>query len=743
MFVKFNNLKFKNILSYGNNENVVNFEPGMTLISGKNGNGKCVRRNTVIKIKATRQDTLLKWYSYTFNKNSYFSCKSINEEFVTTVGDVSDFYRIYPACIGHFEVSTRFGYKTIEFACITSFNSDIIRIETENRYIETSPDHLLFVSGKWIQTKFLKKGDTLETEAGLEKIKKTSRLDFVEDLYDLQVQDVHEFFANGVVSHNSTMIDALSFCLYGKPYRKIRINDLINRRNRKKLYTECNFTIGDDEYKIVRTLQPNSIEMWKNGVETEKLSSKKLNQEEINKIIGLDYSLFRNIIALSINYNKAFLALEIAEKRDIIESIFNIKIFAEMLKKLKTNNSNLKVQNQVNISQISILETTIKTLANQIKNVEKTKSTFDSDKAERIKELNLEFSQKQEHYKQLQKENKELAKKIAEIESLLDTTDFSHEASELNTLIKLSVKQFNDNLSKIELFDNNAICPDCGSVLDHKHKIQEITRLNSENDKLKNDVSNAKNNKSELANRYRINEDRKSEITKYKNKITTNNNEIEHIKRTAVRINSDIKKENERIFDFDDVQLKSDYESKKNDYTAVHSEYVNIADDIKYNDFALNILSDQGIKAFFFKRLVPILNQKINGYLDIFELPLQINFNDMMEENITMIGSKENISYMSFSEGEKKRIDIAIMLSFIDTTKVISNWNCNLLAFDEILDSSTDSDGLDKIMGAVKQMTIEQTNLCCYIISHRDNDHENYTRKIIVKKVGGFSSINA
>jgi DNA repair exonuclease SbcCD ATPase subunit len=96
---------------------------------------------------------------------------------------------------------------------------------------------------------------------------------------------------------------------------------------------------------------------------------------------------------------------------------------------------------------------------------------------------------------------------------------------------------------------------------------------------------------------------------------------------------------------------------------------------------------------------------------------------------------------MSFSEGEKKRIDIAIMLSFIDTTKTISNWNCNLLMFDEILDTSIDSEGLDKIMGAIKQMTIDDSKLCSYIISHRDNDHENYSRKMIVKKVGGFSTI--
>ena len=165
------------------------------------------------------------------------------------------------------------------------------------------------------------------------------------------------------------------------------------------------------------------------------------------------------------------------------------------------------------------------------------------------------------------------------------------------------------------------------------------------------------------------------------------------------------------------------------------------SEEMKYSEHAQNILSDQGIKSFFFKKLVPILNAKINRYVDLFELPIQINFNDCMEETITVIGESNPISYTSFSEGEKKRIDIAIMLSFIETTKIASNWNCNILMLDEIFDSSVDGDGLDKIMGAIKQMTIDDSKLCCYCISHRDNDHENYTRKLFIKKTNGFSTI--
>jgi len=542
-------------------------------------------------------------------------------------------------------------------------------------------------------------------------------------------------------SGKSTIIDALSFCLYGKPYRKIKINELINRRNKKKLYTECSFLIGTDRYKIIRTLIPNTIEIYKNDVSLEKLSSKKLNQEEINKIIGIDHNLFRQIIALAINYNKGFLALEAAEKRDIVESIFNIKVFAEMVKKLKNNNATLKVQSQLHIGQISILESTIKTLKTQINNIEKTRLTFDIDKKTNIDRLNLEFSNKETEYKQLLEENKTLKEKNEELTSTLFSIDFQVEVSEINGILKFAEKQIIDATEQLELLESNVHCPFCNSELTESHKETEQIRLNKIISDCKKDILQAKEKRSILSQQYTSNENIKKEILKNETKLNSNKLKISYIKTEVKRIVTELEKEENKEFNFDDTSLKADYEQKIESYKTISSEYSKVQEDIKYNDFALNILSEQGIKSFLFKKLIPVLNVKINHYLDLFDLPVSINFNDMMEENITNIGGKENISYMTFSEGEKKRIDIAIMLSFIDTTKTISNWNCNLLMFDEILDTSIDSEGLDKIMGSIKQMTIDDTKLCSYIISHRDTDHENYNRKLIVTKIGGFSAL--
>lgn len=737
MFVKFESLKFRNILSYGNDDNEVNFETGMTLISAKNGNGKCLRKNTKIEIKFLSSGMFDVWT----DDNLFFEI--ITEDRIkTTIGDVVDFYNKHSEYVGQISIDGRFGFNVIELAGVTSKNSEILKIGiSKNEYVEVSPDHLLYVNGNWKQAKFIKEGDFILTKLGVDTVNIVERLNFVEDLYDLQVKDVHEFYANGIVSHNSTIVDALSFCLYGKPYRKIKINDLINRRNKKKLYTECVFSIGEDSYRIVRTLLPNDVEIYKNNTSSEKLSSKKLNQEEINKIIGIDHNLFRQIIALSINYNRSFLSLEIGEKRDIIESIFNIKVFAEMLKKLKNNNAVLKVQSQLNIGKISILESTLATLKKQIDNIERTRKTFDSDKKLTLEKLNSEFSRKELEYKQIIEENKVLKSKIEELTNSLSTIDFQNDVSELNGVIKFSQNKIVEYTNQIQLLEKNTTCPFCNSDLSNEHKNLEISRITIEIDKEDKRSLGATNSKVDLSQLYAINEGIKKDIRQYETQYEKNKSKLSFMKNDVIRLVSEIEKEEAKEFNFDDSQLKEDYNVKNVDYKSSMAEFTTIQEDLKYNDFAANILSDQGIKSFFFKKLVPILNIKINHYLDVFELPVTINFNDMMEESITNIGGKDPIPYMTFSEGEKKRIDIAIMLSFIDTTKTISSWNCNLLMFDEILDTSTDSEGLDKIMGSIKQMTLNDTRLCSYIISHRDNDHENYNRKLIIKKIGGFSSI--
>ena len=172
----------------------------------------------------------------------------------------------------------------------------------------------------------------------------------------------------------STILDALCYCLYGVPFRKVKIEELINRDNKKQLYTELSFYIEQDLYVIKRGKKPNILTIEQNGSPLDLLSTQKLNQEEIDKLLGLDITLFRQVISLAINYNKPFLSLKVPDKREIMETIFNIKVFGKMLKKVKENNSSIKTEHEINNRTINILKQNLQETVVQLKNSRKRKT---------------------------------------------------------------------------------------------------------------------------------------------------------------------------------------------------------------------------------------------------------------------------------------------------------------------------------------------------------------------------------
>ncbi len=178
----------------------------------------------------------------------------------------------------------------------------------------------------------------------------------------------------------STLIDAMCFCLFGVPYRKVKIKELVNRINKKKLYTEIEFRVNKKSYRIERTLNPDSVKIWEDSVELDLLSSKRLVQDDIDKIIGINHKMFRQIISLSISYNKPFLIMMLSEKRDIIESIFNIKIFGEMLKILKKENTGTKIKVDINKKSLDLLKENIKGMLKQQRDMKITIRDFEKNK---------------------------------------------------------------------------------------------------------------------------------------------------------------------------------------------------------------------------------------------------------------------------------------------------------------------------------------------------------------------------
>jgi len=278
--------------------------------------------------------------------------------------------------------------------------------------------------------------------------------------------------ANGS-GKSSAILDTLSFCLYGKPYRKINIDEIVNRKNKKSLEASCVFNCDNDTYKIIRGLNPNNLQVFKNDEELQLLSSKRLNQNEIDKIIGLEYKLFKQIISLSINHNKPFLAEPIDKKRDIIEQIFNIKIFGEMLKYVKKENSDIKVDGDIKVKTINILKENIKGMRKRIEELNNAEKNFSENKKNDLENIDTKLNQ-------IKSDIKKLKSKISENEKELESSDIST-IEDLKTQREDILKNINEceykikNSKKtIKSLTQHTICPTCNTEISEEHKHREL-----------------------------------------------------------------------------------------------------------------------------------------------------------------------------------------------------------------------------------------------------------------------------
>lgn len=544
-------------------------------------------------------------------------------------------------------------------------------------------------------------------------------------------------------SGKSSLLDSLSFCLFGVPYRKINIEELINRKNKKNLKVTCNFKINDkDEYQITRGLKPNILKIYKNDQQIELLSSKKLNQEEIDKILGINHQLFKQIISLAVNYNKPFLSLSSAEKRDIIEQIFNIKIFGKMLKAHKIINSEIKVKYKTQNSNLGILKENLKSLRNRVLQLQQAKDNFEENKNNDLKIIQNRIDKEKEKEKLLTNKHNNLKSQLENIKKPIELNNLKTLRDNNNKEITEKEYQNTQCLKNINIINTNSKCPLCNHNITLEHKKEELERINkiiNDNNKSLKEIKKIKEKIEKNINK--INETNKqidqlnSEIKNIKNQIDMINNNLENLKKDKINIQK-------RKIDFNLENITKEFEEKILEYKKAFKETESLKNRLNNNKTVTSILSETGIKSFIFKKLTPILNSKVNRYITTFRLPIEINFNEFMEETIRNIDSlQKNISYYSYSEGEKKRIDIAIWLSFIDITKLICNWKSNLLIFDELLDGQVDDNGLEKIINCLKHI-IQLENMCSYVISHRLNESTGFDNKFEIKKNGyGFSSI--
>lgn len=556
-------------------------------------------------------------------------------------------------------------------------------------------------------------------------------------------------FSNGINlirapngSGKSTILDALNFVLFGKPFRNIKLNRLINRINEKNLVTEIEFNIGFDKWKIVRGLKPTVFEIYKNDQVLDKLSSKKLNQTEIDKLLGINQKLFKNIVGVAVTNNKPFLSMPIWEKRELIENIFNIDVLAEMSKEVKRRKTLEQSEEKLKITESSALEKQIndnkKYISDMTQYIANFNTNNENDKATvvaRIDELNKIVIKNQKNIKVATDKIIELQEKT-KVEP--DTNAYSKTIKSLG-ISENEKKRIQKTLDQLK---DNPLCPMCGSELSGEHTKKHIKELTEEIDRLTNTVIPQLKAEEDAYNALKKEYDaniamiRNIEMRKSQEELSLNNSNGE-----INQCNKKLEEIDKRQCPFNLDEYKEKVKSLNEQMKELKKVITGLTHQIEIDKELIDILGDDGIKVYFFRKLIPILNQNINSYLKKFELPICLEFDEQMQE--TIINGRSDMEYDQFSGGEKTRIDMSVLLSFFNISRIISNWSCNLLFIDEILDGGIDKNGIEQFLATLYNIVSDnEKKLGIYLVSHKIDDVKIEINKTIeIKKKGLFSEL--
>lgn len=545
--------------------------------------------------------------------------------------------------------------------------------------------------------------------------------------------------ANG--SGKSSILDALTFVLFGKPYRDIKLSELVNTSNGKGLEVTCEFRIGTDTYMIRRGLKPAIFEIYKNGKEMDMLSTKKLNQDEIDKLLGINLRLFKNIVAVAVTNNRPFLSLPIGDKRALIENIFNIDVLGSMCKDVKkrktVNNTELDLKTTERRGVVNSIEDN----ESYIENMRRYIASFNEVKDSNLKTIRENIDKYQ---KEIDKRTKNLAiaeSKIKELKEEIGTVPDRSVGESLNMEIgkvQSVIDNINSTLSKLK---KSRLCPVCNSPLDEGHARKHIEGMLAEKKTMEKETL------PDLMERYRAYSDTVKTYQEKQSFIQTIRDKARTEEITRSTLETELNKAKQNLEKESGKACPASVDSyvEKLNALRAQSEELNkdidaLTEKILIDTQLIKILGDDGIKSYFFKKLIKVLNKSVNEYLNKFELKnTTIEFDETMAE--TMTTNLVPRTYSSYSSGERTRIDMSILLAFFDISRQISNWSCNLLFIDELLDQNIDQSGIEQFVSTLYNLIqLNKKKLGIYIISHKLNELKiQISSTIEIKKVHDYS----
>ena len=528
----------------------------------------------------------------------------------------------------------------------------------------------------------------------------------------------------------STMLDALTFGLFNKSFRQIKKSQLINATNEKDCVVEVEFSVNSRDYLVRRGIKPNLFDIEINGNPLHKEADDRANQRILEEnILKVNYKSFTQIVILGSSTFVPFMQLSTTNRRDVIEDLLDIRIFSVMNNLIKDNIRTKKEQiksldlKKENLKdKIELQNNLIQKLADQGK--EKIKTNHD-----KINELLSESDDYVSANKGLETNVEELS---VEQEKFVGA---DKKLSKLNNFKGQISNKVSTITKEHKFFTDNTVCPTCTQPIEESFRLNKIADVQTKARELKKGFNDLEESIKTEQDRERQFKKLSKEITKLNHDISQNNTHISLNQRQIRDLESEIQTITKQ---FKDRNIENEkLEEFKGSLNTTIDELSVKRQDIYHYDFAYSLLKDDGVKTKIIKKYLPYINAQVNRYLQMMDFYINFTLDEEFSETVKS-PIHEDFSYSSFSEGEKMRIDLALLFTWREVARVKNSVNTNLLIMDEVFDSSLDGFGTDEFLKIIK-FVIRDANI--FVISHKSDLHDKFDSVIKFDKLRGFSSI--
>ena len=530
----------------------------------------------------------------------------------------------------------------------------------------------------------------------------------------------------------STVLDALTFSLFGKPFRKINKGQLINSSNEKDCKVEVDFSIGDIEWKVVRGIKPNTFEIWKDGNCLDQFSNANDQQKWLEQnVLKMNYKSFTQIVILGSTNFVPFMQLTATHRREVIEDLLDIKIFSSMNNLIRDKIKLVRDEIRTLDLKKESLNDKVEMQTNWIKELESQSKGRIEDNQKKITTLFSESDNYLSVNEQLENDVSDLTKQQEEV------TGATEKLRELGNLKGKISNKVATITKEHKFFTKNTVCPTCTQTINEDFRINKINDAQTKAKELQSGYKELEQAIKEEEEREHHFTTLSKEITNLTHGISKNNTRISGCQRQIRDLESEIQTLTDQLANrnTEHEKLESFQIKLAETYEALASE----KETIQYHNFNYGLLKDGGVKSKIIKKYLPLINQQVNRYLQMMDFYINFTLDEEFNETIQS-PIHDNFSYCSFSEGEKMRIDLALLFTWREVARFKNSVNTNLLIMDEVFDSSLDGFGTEEFLKIIR-FVIKDANV--FVISHKTGMDDRFDSVLKFEKVKGFSRLTS